>query len=115
MEVVNAVRSIVPAKNVNRSLVDHSSVSVTGRRWWVVDWKDFSPLICLKVELEKVISPIGAVIATKNVEVVVQRHRGMQRPGTGWVVLIVLLVFDGVPAARLDQSPRFTSRRSKQV
>ena len=78
MEVIHAVRSIVPAKNVNRSLVDHSSVSVTGRRWWVVDRKDFRPLVGLKVELEKVISPIGSVIATKNVEVVVQRHRGMQ-------------------------------------
>jgi hypothetical protein len=72
MKVIHSIKPVVPTKNVDESLVDYCSVSVPCRRRWIINREYFCPLIILKVEFEKVISAICAIIPTKDVKVVVQ-------------------------------------------
>ena len=97
VKVIYSVKAVISTKNVYLALVNYSGMSISrgGRR--VVNRENFGPLVSLEIKLKEVISSVGAVVASKDVKIVVKGHRGMQGPRTRWMVLIILLVVDGVP------------------
>ena len=83
VEIVHAVKTIVPAKNVDTLGVNNCGVSISCT--WRIRrpiWRKFFPLVCLKVEAVEVIATIGTIVATKNVEMIVKGDTCVQRART---------------------------------
>ncbi len=72
MEVIHSVIAVISAKNVDTSPMHDCCVSVTWA-WglWAAISVELAPRVRRKVKAEEVISTIGAIIATKNVKIVV--------------------------------------------
>ncbi len=72
MEVIHSVIAVISTKNVDTSTMHDCRVSVT-RAWWLraAICIELTPSISRKVEAEEVISAISAIIAAKNVKIVV--------------------------------------------
>jgi hypothetical protein len=97
VKVIDAVKPIVTTEDVDEALVQYSGVSVSCRWRRIVDRKNLCPLIVIEVEFEEVVSAVCAVIAAKDVKIAVNCYGGVERPGAGWVVFIILLVLYQVP------------------
>ena len=72
MEVINTIIAVVSTKDIDASAVDHSSVTIS-RTWWLgtAVCIQLTPGIGRKVEAEEVITAVSAIVATKDIEVVV--------------------------------------------
>ena len=90
VEVINPVVSIIAAKNVDLARMHHCCVAIarTGRRGTTIRI-ELAPSVCREIEAVEVITTVGAIIATKYVEVVIQGDRGVQGTRAGWVHLVL--------------------------
>lgn len=71
MEIVHAIESIITTEDVNASVVHDGRVPVTSTWWRCVECGlDLGPLLGIKVEFEKIVSSVGAVVASKDIKVV---------------------------------------------
>ena len=72
MKVINSVVAVVATKDIDTAAVDHGSVAVSWT-WWLGTAVSIqlTPRIGRKVEAEEVVTAIGAIVAAKNIEVVV--------------------------------------------
>ena len=73
VKVINSIVAIVPSENVDAATMHHCSVPVTRARWLrAAIWIQLTPCVRREVEAEEVVPPVASVIATKNVEIIVQ-------------------------------------------
>lgn len=77
MEIINSIETVIPPEYVYLPLIDDGSVPVARWRWRIINRQYLSPLIRLKIKLKEIVPPISAIISTKNVKIVIKRHRGM--------------------------------------
>ena len=102
MEIVNPVVPVVAPKDVYAPVVHNCGVPVPWGGWLrVAVGGELAPRVGLEVEAVEVVTPVCAVVASKNVEVVLESHGGMQRAGTGWVYLVARGRLDLVPGVGL--------------
>lgn len=72
VEVINSVVAIVATEDVDAATVNHSCVAVSGaRRLRAAVRIELTPVVRRKVEAEKVVPAVGAIVAAENVEIVV--------------------------------------------
>ena len=89
MEIINAVVSIVAAKDIDVTTMDNCSVAVPwARRLSTAVRIKFTPCVSGEIEAEEVVPPVRTIIAAEYVEVVVDCDRGVKGPWARWVNLI---------------------------
>ena len=72
MEVINPVIAIVTSKNVDTATMNNCSVAITrARRLRTAVLVEFAPGVGREVEAEEIVASVGAVIATKDVKIIV--------------------------------------------
>ena len=72
MKVINTVVAVVATKDIDAASVDHSCVTIPRTRWLGTAVSiQLTPGIGRKVEAEEVITAVSAIVATKDIEVVV--------------------------------------------
>ena len=73
MEVINSIITIVATENINAASVDHRCVPVArARRLRTSVRVELAPIIRRKVEAKEVISAISAIVASEDIEVVIE-------------------------------------------
>lgn len=77
VEVIDSVKAIISAKDIDRVLVDNSDVSIS-RSWRDVVCADLRPFVLLDVELKEVVLPVHTVIASEDKEGVLVRYTGVE-------------------------------------
>lgn len=98
VEIIDSIVAVVASEDVDAVSINDSRVSVTwGGGLRVCDWKDFCPETVVEVELEKVVPSICSVVAAKDVEVIFNADRSMQRTRTGRVSFVNLMAFNHMP------------------
>ena len=70
VKIIHSVESIVATKNIYMPIVYYGSVTIASTRRRVVHWLNFCPLLSIEVKLEEIVSPIGSIVAPKNVEII---------------------------------------------
>ena len=103
MKIINSVKAVITTKDVNMSNIHNSSMPVSRWRRRIVDWKNFSPLLGVKVKFKKIITSVCSVISTKNIEIVIQSYWSIQTSRTWRVAFIILLVVNHMPVTRFFQ------------
>lgn len=102
MEVVDSIIAVVSSEDVDAAVVYDSCVTVTGRRRLRAFLGDnFKPVVGLEAEAEEIVPSVGAIVAAKYVEVVLECNRCVQRPGTGWVAFVCLRWLNLMPCVGL--------------
>ena len=83
MEIIDAVISIVAAKDINTAAMYNCSVAIPGAgRLSTAVRVEFTPGVSREIETEEVVPSIRTIIASKDVEVVVHSDRSVQRSRT---------------------------------
>ena len=78
MKVINTIVAIVASKNVYTAPMHHSCMAIAWA-WWLraAIRVQFAPIVRRKVEAKEVVPAICAIVAPKDVKIVVQGDRGM--------------------------------------
>ena len=77
-------------------------MAISWGRWLsVIVGSQFTPRIGLEIKAVEIIAPVRTVVPTKNVEVILESDRRMERSWTGWVHLIARGRFNLVPGVSL--------------
>ena len=86
MKIIDSVVSIIAAKDVNTSIVDDCSMSISWRRWLCISIRGkLTPGISLEVKAIEIVTPVCPIVPTENVEIVLEGNGGMQRTWTWWM------------------------------
>ena len=86
MKIIDSIVSIIATEDVNTSVVDDCSMSISwGRRLCISIWGKLTPGISLEVKAIEIVTPVRSIVPTENVEVVLEGDGGMQRTWAWWM------------------------------
>ena len=78
MKIIDSIVSIIATEDVNTSIVDDCSMSISwGRRLCISVRGKLTPGISLEVKAIKIVTPVCSIVPTENVEVVLEGNRSM--------------------------------------
>ena len=75
VKVIDSVVAVVPSENIDAPPIYNCGVPISWRGWLrVCHWENFGPEAVVEIKLKEVVPSVRAIVAAKDIEVVVDAY-----------------------------------------